>query len=236
MGSWAVEGGCPRALNAAAALMGKARVRVVARAGRWQQWPFGGPWAILRSYLQDEALRKMRTSLCTRCCPLLCPKLPLPATSSRWPVAHLAAPSAQVEGTVLDEGSLSFLLLPARPPLLATVSECLPWHRLPCRWRALLWTRAALVLAPPLVCLPQAPAGPTPPASLPQSTQVEGIALDEDSLSYLGEIGEETSLRHAVQVRLLDLEVWSSLQCGRVSCVWGDERNLRHEVHHRLHR
>jgi RuvB-like protein 1 (pontin 52) len=30
--------------------------------------------------------------------------------------------------------------------------------------------------------------------------QVEGIALDEDSLTYLGEIGEETSLRHAVQV------------------------------------
>lgn len=34
-----------------------------------------------------------------------------------------------------------------------------------------------------------------------KSIQVEGIALDEDSLSYLGEIGEETSLRHAVQVR-----------------------------------
>lgn len=31
--------------------------------------------------------------------------------------------------------------------------------------------------------------------------QVEGIALDEDSLTYLGEIGEETSLRHAVQAR-----------------------------------
>ena len=30
--------------------------------------------------------------------------------------------------------------------------------------------------------------------------QVEGIALDEESLTYLGEIGEETSLRHAVQV------------------------------------
>ncbi|KAL4421953.1 hypothetical protein ABPG77_007895 [Micractinium sp. CCAP 211/92] len=30
--------------------------------------------------------------------------------------------------------------------------------------------------------------------------QVEGIALDEDSLTYLGEIGEETSLRHAVQL------------------------------------
>jgi RuvB-like protein 1 (pontin 52) len=30
--------------------------------------------------------------------------------------------------------------------------------------------------------------------------QVEGIALDEESLSYLGEIGEETSLRHAVQL------------------------------------
>ncbi|EFN55430.1 hypothetical protein CHLNCDRAFT_48800 [Chlorella variabilis] len=29
---------------------------------------------------------------------------------------------------------------------------------------------------------------------------VEGIALDEDSLTYLGEIGEETSLRHAVQL------------------------------------
>jgi DNA helicase TIP49 (TBP-interacting protein) len=31
--------------------------------------------------------------------------------------------------------------------------------------------------------------------------QVEGIALDEDSLTFLGEIGEETSLRHAVQVQ-----------------------------------
>lgn len=30
--------------------------------------------------------------------------------------------------------------------------------------------------------------------------QVEGISLDEDSLTYLGEIGEETSLRHAVQL------------------------------------
>ncbi|PSC73753.1 ruvB 1 [Micractinium conductrix] len=30
--------------------------------------------------------------------------------------------------------------------------------------------------------------------------QVEGLALDEESLSYLGEIGEETSLRHAVQL------------------------------------
>ncbi|KAL4457291.1 hypothetical protein ABPG75_012156 [Micractinium tetrahymenae] len=30
--------------------------------------------------------------------------------------------------------------------------------------------------------------------------QVEGIALDEESLTYLGEIGEETSLRHAVQL------------------------------------
>ncbi len=31
--------------------------------------------------------------------------------------------------------------------------------------------------------------------------QVEGLGLDEESLSYLGEVGEETSLRHAVQVR-----------------------------------
>lgn len=30
--------------------------------------------------------------------------------------------------------------------------------------------------------------------------QVEGISLDEASLTYLGEIGEETSLRHAVQL------------------------------------
>lgn len=30
--------------------------------------------------------------------------------------------------------------------------------------------------------------------------QVEGISLDEESLSFLGEIGEETSLRHAVQL------------------------------------
>lgn len=31
--------------------------------------------------------------------------------------------------------------------------------------------------------------------------QVEGIGIDEESLAYLGEIGERTSLRHAVQVR-----------------------------------
>lgn len=30
--------------------------------------------------------------------------------------------------------------------------------------------------------------------------QVEGIAIDEESLAYLGEVGERTSLRHAVQV------------------------------------
>jgi DNA helicase TIP49 (TBP-interacting protein) len=32
--------------------------------------------------------------------------------------------------------------------------------------------------------------------------QVEGIGIDEESLAYLGEIGERTSLRHSVQVRL----------------------------------
>jgi RuvB-like protein 1 (pontin 52) len=30
--------------------------------------------------------------------------------------------------------------------------------------------------------------------------QVEGIEIDEESLAYLGEIGERTSLRHAVQL------------------------------------
>lgn len=30
--------------------------------------------------------------------------------------------------------------------------------------------------------------------------QVEGIGIDEDSLAYLGEIGERTSLRHGVQL------------------------------------
>jgi RuvB-like protein 1 (pontin 52) len=30
--------------------------------------------------------------------------------------------------------------------------------------------------------------------------QVEGIDIDEESLAYLGEIGERTSLRHAVQL------------------------------------
>lgn len=30
--------------------------------------------------------------------------------------------------------------------------------------------------------------------------QVEGIGIDEESLAYLGEIGERTSLRHAVQL------------------------------------
>lgn len=30
--------------------------------------------------------------------------------------------------------------------------------------------------------------------------QVESIGIDEDSLAYLGEIGERTSLRHAVQM------------------------------------
>jgi hypothetical protein len=35
--------------------------------------------------------------------------------------------------------------------------------------------------------------------------QVEGIGIDEESLAYLGEIGERTSLRHAVQVRRRDV-------------------------------
>lgn len=30
--------------------------------------------------------------------------------------------------------------------------------------------------------------------------QVEGIGVDEESLAYLGEIGDRTSLRHAVQL------------------------------------
>lgn len=47
--------------------------------------------------------------------------------------------------------------------------------------------------------------------------QVEGIGIDEESLAYLGEIGERTSLRHAVQVRLLAA---SCLTCsfGSVAC------------------
>jgi RuvB-like protein 1 (pontin 52) len=45
-----------------------------------------------------------------------------------------------------------------------------------------------------------------PPALLPALlsallfVQVEGIEIDEESLAYLGEIGERTSLRHAVQL------------------------------------
>ena len=35
--------------------------------------------------------------------------------------------------------------------------------------------------------------------------QVEGIGIDEESLAYLGEIGERTSLRHAVQVSATDI-------------------------------
>lgn len=34
----------------------------------------------------------------------------------------------------------------------------------------------------------------------PLSSQVEGIGIDEDSLAFLGEVGERTSLRHAVQL------------------------------------
>lgn len=30
--------------------------------------------------------------------------------------------------------------------------------------------------------------------------QVEGIGIDEESLAFLGEVGERTSLRHAVQL------------------------------------
>lgn len=46
-------------------------------------------------------------------------------------------------------------------------------------------------------------AGPTGAPARPlrcPRCQVEGTAVDEESLAYLGEIGEETSLRHAVQL------------------------------------
>ncbi|KAI3425728.1 hypothetical protein D9Q98_007704 [Chlorella vulgaris] len=50
--------------------------------------------------------------------------------------------------------------------------------------------------------------------------QVEGIALDEDSLTFLGEIGEETSLRHAVQ--LMTPAAVLSRTNGRESISRGD--------------
>ena len=31
-------------------------------------------------------------------------------------------------------------------------------------------------------------------------SQVEGIGIDDESLAFLGEVGERTSLRHAVQL------------------------------------
>lgn len=46
------------------------------------------------------------------------------------------------------------------------------------------------------------------------SPQVEGIALDEESLSYLGEIGEETSLRHAVQASGVFWALYGRLTAG----------------------
>eukprot|EP00798_Chlamydomonas_sp_ICE-L_P024334 gene24334-9950_t len=50
--------------------------------------------------------------------------------------------------------------------------------------------------------------------------QVEGILIDEDSLAYLGEIGERTSLRHAVQ--LLTPSMMLSRTNGREEISRGD--------------
>jgi hypothetical protein len=100
---------------------------------------------------------------------------------------------------------------PVPPPPLQLADVC---H--PCRWpgqpasglqralrpgrsEGLEWCDAAAVPPRTHPCRCAHAAVPTPAA---EPVQVEGITLDEDSLSFLGEIGEETSLRHAVQVRL----------------------------------
>lgn len=77
-----------------------------------------------------------------------------------------------------------------------------------------LLVRSPLAAARPgALCLPAARVQGWPLCAAPQA-QVEGISLDEESLSFLGEIGEETSLRHAVQVGDL-------LLLGRMSCWVG---------------
>lgn len=59
--------------------------------------------------------------------------------------------------------------------------------------------------------------------------QVEGIAIDEESLAYLGEIGERSSLRHAVQ--LLTPAQTVAASNGRDSITYGDVK----EVHTLFH-
>jgi hypothetical protein len=54
--------------------------------------------------------------------------------------------------------------------------------------------------------------------------QVEGIGIDEESLAYLGEIGERTSLRHSVQVRLAQAEQFHPLVSLLSNCAVGTYR------------
>lgn len=58
---------------------------------------------------------------------------------------------------------------------------------------------------------------------------MEGIAIDEQSLAYLGQIGERSSLRHAVQ--LLTPAQTIAASNGRDSISYGDVK----EVHSLFH-
>jgi RuvB-like protein 1 (pontin 52) len=59
--------------------------------------------------------------------------------------------------------------------------------------------------------------------------QVEGIGIDEESLAYLGEIGERTSLRHAVQ--LLTPAYMLAKTNGREDITTGDLEEIDELFH-----
>jgi RuvB-like protein 1 len=66
-------------------------------------------------------------------------------------------------------------------------------------------------------------------AAAPMPHQVEGIAIDAESLAYVGEVGEQTSLRHAVQ--LLTPAATLARTNGRDAVSRGDLEEA-HELFH----
>lgn len=65
--------------------------------------------------------------------------------------------------------------------------------------------------------------------TLPACLQVEGIAIDEEGLAFMGELGENTTLRHVVQ--LLTPSMVLAKTNGRDTVSKGDLEELAHLFH-----
>ena len=64
---------------------------------------------------------------------------------------------------------------------------------------------------------------------VPAAIQVEGIAIDEEGLAFMGELGENTTLRHVVQ--LLTPSMMLAKTNGRDTVSRGDLEELASLFH-----